>query len=308
MPLGEFRFSTDRDTLDVWAGGMSHCRIDGPIIRFMKNVIENLPIEKDLLIVRADGFCSERNYFCLVKNLEDLEFNSKPNDIIGIICTRNMTFPRTICLPLDDESFEKGVAQHLDEKITAVPWNEKKPVAFWRGSPTGAFFPHVRFQLVLKMWQSSLVDAKFTDTGNPFMWEKTIYFGKLANPQDSQFWQPVASFQDHVRHKYILIVDGNIIASSHQWVFASGSVPILLTHPGNDWWFKAYLKPMENYVPVDYNLSDLEEKVQWLLDNDDKAKEIAENARKFAETILSSDFQKEYLVKRIQEVSQMQTQ
>jgi hypothetical protein len=61
MPLGEFRFSTDRDTLDVWAGGMSHCSIDGPIIRFMKNAIENLPIEKDLLIVRADGFCSERN-------------------------------------------------------------------------------------------------------------------------------------------------------------------------------------------------------------------------------------------------------
>ena len=130
-------------------------------------------------------------------------------------------------------------------------------------------------------------------------------FGDIANTQDEHYWRPVVTLQDHLHYKYIMIVDGNLISSAHQWVFASGSVPILMTHPDNDYWFKQYLKPMENYVPIDYNLSDLEEKVQWLIDNDEKAKTIAENAMKLAETVFSPEFQREYLRNRIQEVSQL---
>jgi hypothetical protein len=52
---------------------------------------------------------------------------------------------------------------------------------------------------------------------------------------------------------------------------------------------------METFVPIDYSLCDLEEKIQWLIDNDDKARKIAENARIFAASIFSSEFQKYHL-------------
>jgi spore maturation protein CgeB len=102
-----------------------------------------------------------------------------------------------------------------------------------------------------------------------------------------------------VKNKYILVLDGNCIASSHQWVFASGSVPIMVTHPDNNYWFKKYLKPGVHYVSVKYDLSDLREKIEWLVNNDAEAKQIANNAMEFAKTVLSSEFQHGHLVKEI---------
>jgi hypothetical protein len=306
MPLGNFVFACDQyDRIAAWDGFMSYCSTQGPIIQFVKDTIEDLPVTKNLVIPNSDGFCSERNYMCLVKNREDLEAVSSQYDLVGILCSRNLSDPRLIYLPLDDESFDKGVVAHLREHTTAVPWEEKRSIAYWRGSPTGAFFPTARFQLVTQMSGSSVVDAKFVYTVNPHNPLKLANFGEIANTQDERYWRPVVTLQDHLHYKYILIVDGNLISSAHQWVFASGSVPILMTHPDNDYWFKQYLKPMENYVPIDYNLSDLEEKVQWLIDNDEKAKTIAENAMKLAETVFSPEFQREYLRNRIQEVSQL---
>jgi hypothetical protein len=41
------------------------------------------------------------------------------------------------------------------------------------------------------------------------------------------------------------------------------------------------LVPWVHYVPVNENMDDLEEKIQWLMENDDKAREISENASKW---------------------------
>jgi hypothetical protein len=110
------------------------------------------------------------------------------------------------------------------------------------------------------------------------------------------------AIEQHFAYKYILIVDGNVIASSHQWVFGSGSVPIMVTHPGNGYWFQKYLEPMKNYVPVSYDLSDLDEKIEWLVAHDVEAREIADNALRLARTVLSSEFQKKYIDDEVQRI------
>jgi hypothetical protein len=303
MPLGKFYFACDRNTTEAWGGFMSRCLTDGPIVAFMKQVIEELPMTKNLVITNSDGFCPERNYGCLVKNQEDLDAVSRPEDIVGILCTREFSDSRCICLPLDDESFARGVVAHVQEQTTEVPWDEKRPIAYWRGSPTGAFFPTVRFRLVTAMVDSSIIDAKLVYGLNPHNWAKVKKFGHVANTEDTRYWRPAVTLQDHLQYKYILIIDGNIISSAHQWVFASGSVPLLVTDPNNEYWFKKYLEPMETFVPIDYSLCDLEEKVQWLIDNDDKAKRIAENACALAAKIFSPEFQRSHLRSEIERVA-----
>ena len=52
---------------------------------------------------------------------------------------------------------------------------------------------------------------------------------------------------------------------------------------------------MVHYVPISYDLSDLNEKLEWLVNNDAAAKQIAENAMEFARTVLSAEFQQNYL-------------
>ncbi len=45
--------------------------------------------------------------------------------------------------------------------------------------------------------------------------------------------------------------------------------------------FENWLKPYEHYIPVEMDLSDLEKKVEWAIQNDELAHKIAENGRNF---------------------------
>jgi spore maturation protein CgeB len=79
----------------------------------------------------------------------------------------------------------------------------------------------------------------------------------------------------------------------------------MVTHPGNNYWLLKYLKPMVHYVPVNYDLSDLNEKIEWLVNNDAEAKKIAVNAMELARTVLSAEFQHGYLLKEIDRVASL---
>ena len=60
-------------------------------------------------------------------------------------------------------------------------------------------------------------------------------------------------------------------------------------------WYTDKLKPFVHYVPVMPDLSNLMEKVRWCRDNDDKCREIANNARRFYEEHLSQSSILDYL-------------
>jgi hypothetical protein len=66
-----------------------------------------------------------------------------------------------------------------------------------------------------------------------------------------------------------------------------------------DWWFKNLLKPMINYVPIKYDLSDLEEKIEWLVQNDNESQQIANNALKFSEMIFTPEYQQKYIINEL---------
>lgn len=46
-------------------------------------------------------------------------------------------------------------------------------------------------------------------------------------------------------------------------------------------WFFDLLKPYHDHVPVKADLSDLEEKIRWCRENDDKCRQIGENSKAF---------------------------
>jgi len=94
----------------------------------------------------------------------------------------------------------------------------------------------------------------------------------------------------------VLIVDGNGISSAHTWCFGIGAVPFLVTN--NIFWFSDLLVPFENYIPVRYDLDDLEEKIEWVLEHDTEAREIAERASEFAYRVFTPEYQSDYLYRR----------
>ena len=67
------------------------------------------------------------------------------------------------------------------------------------------------------------------------------------------------------------------------WCFAIGAVPVIISNA--KCWFSKFLIPFVNYVPVNYDLSNLREFIDWLINNEDQSKNIADNALQFSKRI-----------------------
>jgi hypothetical protein len=266
-----------------WYGDLSKCYEGGAIESYLKESVERQSAYKQILFAQSDGLDGPR--------YDELKAIA-PNAIIPALCTRDLNAPDILLLPLDDDSFRYGLLGAMPS-YRIVPWEMRLPVAFWRGGTSGSDSMTIRRKVVEKLLPNSSCDVRFT---------RGVSAASDAAVPDEYFAPHRVAIEQHFAYKYILIVDGNVIASSHQWVFGSGSVPIMVTHPGNGYWFQKYLEPMKNYVPVSYDLSDLDEKIEWLVAHDVEAREIADNALRLARTVLSSEFQKKYIDDEVQRI------
>jgi hypothetical protein len=297
MPLGTvktFGHAINKPGLSLkflWLGCYSSCYYEGNIINFVKSHLQAQEKTVSLLLMQSDGIDnvpyspSTAARLTYHPSIYDEQRPEGDNVLLLTLCTRNAAHPKFVMLPLDDESFLRGVYEHVSDAIQPLPWDEKISKSFWRGTGSGDPDDNLRKRVVSHLKNSPHADVKLVG-GTP---EE-----RLTGLYDSH--RPLADF---ARHKYNLVVDGACIASSLQWVFASGCVPILVTHPGNNWWFKSYLEPMKHYVPVAYDLSDVDERLEWLVSHDEEARTIAENAVAFSRYYLSAAFQQYHLAREI---------
>jgi hypothetical protein len=285
------------NALTYWDGDYSKCIANNEI----ENFISSRKIKSNIVFSTNDGIIENNEFERLFKEFEKQpgklknynEYNDHIKNIIVTLCTRNFNEKNILLVPFDDSTFKYGLTA-LFNKFNLPAWEKRAPNVFWRGGSSGYDKPStIRMKVVSKLFNNKHSDVKLTKWGN---WE-------------SEHTIPEEHFGDrcgiikHFSFKYLLIVDGACIASNHQWVFGSGSVPIMITHPGNNWWFKKYLVPMKHYVPISYDLSDLEEKIEWLAQNDNKAKEIADNAVELSREIFSPEFQRNYISQELERIT-----
>ena len=288
------------DNVQFWNGPYSRCMVNGAIHNFVNSLIADTNIQ--VKIPMSDGFVDKYEYNRLRKEVkrepDALRIDdTNDNSIVGMLCSRYITNKNALYLPLDDDTFEYGLKNVLSN-IHSPAWDSRIAKVFWRGGTSGYDRPmSTRVRVVDKLLNNSNADVRIVKNNDP---RNEDYI------PDTHFGDR-CGLDKHFQHKYILIVDGNCIASNHQWVFGSGAVPIMVTHPHNEYWFKKYLKPMVNYVPILYDLSDINEKLQWLVDNDDKARIIAENAMKLSDTIFTPSFQRWYVQSELKRISMDET-
>ena len=87
------------------------------------------------------------------------------------------------------------------------------------------------------------------------------------------------------KYKYLVYVDGHCAACRYGFMMRLGSV-ILKVAPrqvADRMWYFPLLQPYIDHVPVKADLSDLEDKIRWCRENDDKCKQIGQNAMAFYE-------------------------
>eukprot|EP00978_Attheya_sp_CCMP212_P030965 scaffold115637_cov45-Attheya_sp.AAC.2 len=175
-----------------------------------------------------------------------------------------------------------------------IEWSEKKNVAVFRGKLTGCnrhmfskkvrvYDPNnissadcmsiMRCRIALKYSQSELIDAKITSSefGSPH--------GKGTLPQLLDGVVLVGngmSRQELLHHKVLIVLGGNDIASGLAWSLLSKSVVFMQTPQYTSWLMEELLEPWVHYIPIAKELTDLEEKMKWVIEHDTEARHIAE--------------------------------
>jgi hypothetical protein len=83
------------------------------------------------------------------------------------------------------------------------------------------------------------------------------------------------SMKDQLRYKAIIMIEGNDVATGLKWALMSNSVLMIPPPTLTTWAMEELLEPWVHYVPLNASLGDAEEKMQWVLDHDSEAREIA---------------------------------
>ena len=273
-----------------WTGDFSNVLKDGAICRWL---IQYLNSDTDFSKILLYIPCSDGDI--TIASLNEIIIYAENNSsklVVGTVAQRFQDFSRFLFMPQDDGIFENGIEYYFPTR-EVIPWDMRKDCVFWRGACSADY---KKGELLRRDVVEKLIDYPYADVKLIELWHEN-------KPIPSNYFAPKVSYKNFLKYKYLLIIDGNGISSSHSWIFASGAVPVMITN--NTFWFKKYLVPFENYVPIEYNLSDLIEKLDWLRENPKKAQEIAHNARKFAERVFSSDFQKVYLKEELKRLAQI---
>ena len=96
-----------------------------------------------------------------------------------------------------------------------------------------------------------------------------------------QWVKKKASLDTHLKHKFILCIEGNDVASNLKWVMSSNSVAVMPKPKYESWFMEGKLIPNYHYILIKDDYSDLEEKLNYYKKNTDELKRIAKNANQY---------------------------
>ena len=280
------------DSHVLWDGLFSKVLKNGNIINYVQTC---LPKNSICVIPKSDGNIKKKQnkneyHELLWDEIQVYIDYSKTKNKVFLLCVLcQITEEKDInyvYLPLDDDFFEKGV-EHFFNRNHMLQWETRSSELSWIGGCSGVGGNEsLRVNFVKKIYDY-----------NPSTNVRLSYWWRENKNIDEKYFSQRVHFSEFLKYKIFFIVDGNVIASNHMWGFASGCVPFLISN--GKCWFSSFIIPYVHYIPVNYDLSNLIEQIEFVTNNDDKAKQIAENSLEFVKTYFSSDFQKEYLKKSI---------
>lgn len=167
-------------------------------------------------------------------------------------------------------------------------WQERKPMAFWRGATTGLPSPpEAGWRGLPRIALCEIANSRsdIFDVGISSVVQLSDV--ESESVKKSELMRPYVPFSGFFDYKYQIDIDGN--TNSWPGLFhklLTGS-PILKIESlkGYRQWYYGKLKPWTNFVPVASDMSDLIEKIAWLQKNDEKAYEIGQAGYNLAKSL-----------------------
>lgn len=143
-----------------------------------------------------------------------------------------------------------------------IPFRKKIPKLFFRGECHGK---PARLEFLRRYQGSALCDIGDTARRHPSEWQREPL------PIPRQF-----------NYRFILTLEGNDVASSLQWVMASGCVPVMPRPKVESWLMHSQLKAGVHYIEIADDYSDVEEKISHYVEHEAEAQTISEESTRWA--------------------------
>ncbi len=141
------------------------------------------------------------------------------------------------------------------------PYNTKKNMLVWRGEVQVEH--RERFMKMYIKHPMCNVGKTNTSFGNP------------------QWLRERLSIDQQLEYKFILCIEGNDVATNLKWVMSSNSIAVMPKPKFETWFMEATLIPDFHYVLIKDDYSDLEERLNFFIQHNDKALQIVENAHEY---------------------------
>lgn len=152
--------------------------------------------------------------------------------------------------------------RHYYRVLDKFGFLDKIPYVVWRGA---AHQQH-RKEFLEKFHDSPVCNVGATDKKN-----ETIKYRK-----------PFMSLEEQLKYKFILSIEGNDVATNLKWIMSSNSLCFMRAPKYETWFMEGRLVPGKHFVCLKDDYSDLEEKVDYYIDNEDEAAWMIDNAKKYA--------------------------
>lgn len=192
-----------------------------------------------------------------------------------------------------------------EKYIRSLDWKNRSDIIMWRGTASGDDWSKARWRfnqralLVRTFKNRSGYDIGFTrEIKTPYDHEHEMEL------KEEWVYLPDIPKENHPFYKYLLHVDGNTASWGLSHKLYSGSV-VLWVQSKHDYreYFYSLLKPWVHYIPVAPDLSDLDSIRDWVLQNENRAFEIAQNAIRLIESRLRPQDNHCYVLRLLESIS-----
>lgn len=189
--------------------------------------------------------------------------------------SRHNNDPSVKLIPSDDFIDTQGYSSLKNEiDFNAVPYSQKtKHCFFWRGGTNGVSYKRYAGDIGLN--------------------QRQLLVARNGGYINASFGHSVLK-KDYIKHAFLIDIDGFVNAfSGLYWKLYSGSTVFkVMSH--NEQWYYDKLKPFIHYVPIKGDLSDIEEKFNWAINNISDCEWIGNNRRELAKSITYQSVLNEY--------------
>ena len=124
---------------------------------------------------------------------------------------------------------------------------------------------------------------------------KLCDLGQINSNTDHDHWiKKKISIEAHLKYKFILCIEGVDVATNLKWVMSSNSIAVMAKPKIESWFMESKLVADYHYIEINDDYSNLEEKLNYYINNVDECLKIIENANTYVSQF--KDYNREKLI------------